>query len=170
MRIVANRNPRPARAGRQVRPGVTLLEVLVAIFFTGIGLLALLTLFPLGALSLAQAIQDDRADAVVAGADAMTAAAGKLLPATGEFLYQSLNNQSADPKAAAQLRQGYERLAAIAATIDAQLHDLAPNVTAPHPKRLLRRLMIEIRSIREAAEAMVRLLRLLEPAQPGSDL
>src|SRR4051812_18636147 len=42
------------------RHGVTLLEVLVAIFVMGIGLLALMVLFPLGALRMAQAIQDDR--------------------------------------------------------------------------------------------------------------
>jgi len=41
------------------RSGVTLLEVLVAIFVMGIGFLALLTLFPLGALRMAKAIQDD---------------------------------------------------------------------------------------------------------------
>jgi len=43
------------------RTGATLIEVLVAIFVMGIGLLALLTLFPLGALTMAQAIQNDRA-------------------------------------------------------------------------------------------------------------
>jgi hypothetical protein len=37
-----------------------LTEVLVAIFVMAIGLLALLTLFPIGALSMAQAIRDDR--------------------------------------------------------------------------------------------------------------
>jgi hypothetical protein len=37
-----------------------LTEVLVAIFVMAIGLLALLTLFPIGALSMAQAIKDDR--------------------------------------------------------------------------------------------------------------
>ena len=42
------------------RPGVTLIEVLVAIFVAALGLLALLSLFPLGALSMAQAIRDDR--------------------------------------------------------------------------------------------------------------
>src|SRR6516164_5473004 len=40
------------------RRGVTLIEVLVAIFIMGIGLLALLTLFPLGALSMARAVRD----------------------------------------------------------------------------------------------------------------
>src|SRR5579885_1848168 len=43
------------------RPGVTLTEVLVAIFIMGIGLLSLLVLFPLGALNMAQAIKDNRA-------------------------------------------------------------------------------------------------------------
>jgi hypothetical protein len=45
---------------KQIRPGATLTEVLVAIFVMAIGLLALLTLFPIGALSMAQAIKDDR--------------------------------------------------------------------------------------------------------------
>src|SRR5438105_4707990 len=44
----------------QTRTGATLTEVLVAIFVMAIGLLALLTLFPLGALSMAQAIKDNR--------------------------------------------------------------------------------------------------------------
>src|SRR3954463_6151804 len=42
------------------RPGVTLVEVLVAILITGIGLLSLLVLFPMGALEMAQAVKDDR--------------------------------------------------------------------------------------------------------------
>src|SRR5438270_7826562 len=50
--------------GRSTRRGVTLLEVLVAIFIMGIGLLAILTLFPLGALSMARAVRDDRAAAI----------------------------------------------------------------------------------------------------------
>ena len=43
------------------RPGFTLIEVLVAIFIMAIGLLALLTLFPLGALRMSQALTYDRA-------------------------------------------------------------------------------------------------------------
>ena len=39
------------------RRGATLLEVLVAIFVMGIGMLALLALFPLGVLTMRQAIQ-----------------------------------------------------------------------------------------------------------------
>lgn len=42
------------------RSGATLIEVLVSIFVMGIGLIALLALFPVGALNMAQAIKDDR--------------------------------------------------------------------------------------------------------------
>lgn len=51
---------RPLTSGFR-RSAATLLEVLVAIFIMGIGLIALLVLFPLGALTMAQAIQRDRA-------------------------------------------------------------------------------------------------------------
>src|SRR5262245_6716829 len=43
------------------RRGATLREVLVAIFVMGIRLIARLALFPIGVVSMAQAIQDDRA-------------------------------------------------------------------------------------------------------------
>jgi hypothetical protein len=43
------------------RDAATLVEVLVSIFVMGIGLMALLVLFPLGAMRMAQAIQDQRA-------------------------------------------------------------------------------------------------------------
>jgi prepilin-type N-terminal cleavage/methylation domain-containing protein len=42
------------------RSGVTLVEVMVAMFIMALGLMSLLTLFPLGALRMAQAIKDDR--------------------------------------------------------------------------------------------------------------
>src|SRR6516165_3206055 len=56
------------------RGGATLVEVLVAIFIMAIGLVTLLTLFPLGALSMAQAIQDDRAATAAANAVALATA------------------------------------------------------------------------------------------------
>jgi Tfp pilus assembly protein PilV len=43
------------------RRAVTLVEVLIAIFLMGIGLMAILSLFPLGSVQMAQAIQDQRA-------------------------------------------------------------------------------------------------------------
>ena len=42
------------------RKGATLIEVLVAMFVMSIGMVTLLALFPLGILSMAQAIKDDR--------------------------------------------------------------------------------------------------------------
>jgi hypothetical protein len=54
----------------QPRRGVTLTEVLVAIFVCGLGLMALMTLFPLGALNMAQAVKDDRAGHCAANATA----------------------------------------------------------------------------------------------------
>jgi hypothetical protein len=42
------------------RPAVTLMEVLITMFIMAIGMLALLALFPLGAVSMGQALKDDR--------------------------------------------------------------------------------------------------------------
>jgi hypothetical protein len=47
-------------AAADVTPTTTLTEVLASIFISGVGLLSILTLFPLGSLEMAQAIQDDR--------------------------------------------------------------------------------------------------------------
>ena len=51
----------PPPVAGEIVPQITLTEVLASIFITGVGQLALLTLFPLGALEMAQAIRDDRA-------------------------------------------------------------------------------------------------------------
>jgi hypothetical protein len=56
------------------RNATTLVEVLVAIFVMAIGLLTLLTLFPLGALSMSQAIKDDRTAHAASNAAAMAEA------------------------------------------------------------------------------------------------
>ena len=47
--------------GQGMRRGLSLTEVLIAIFIMGIGMIALLSLFPLGLLNMAWAIKDDRA-------------------------------------------------------------------------------------------------------------
>ncbi len=56
------------------RPGVTLIEVLTAIFVMAIGLLALLVLYPVGALSMARGVRDDRAAAAAANAASLAIA------------------------------------------------------------------------------------------------
>lgn len=53
------------------RQGATLVEVLVAIFVMGIGMIALLTLFPLGALRMALAIQEDNTTRAAGNANAV---------------------------------------------------------------------------------------------------
>jgi Tfp pilus assembly protein PilV len=53
------------------RPGITLTEVLVAIFVMALGMLSLLALFPLGALTMAQAIKDSRSAHAAANATAI---------------------------------------------------------------------------------------------------
>jgi hypothetical protein len=63
--------PRNREIEMQSRKGATLIEVLVAIFVMGIGLIALLTLFPLGALRMAQAIQDEKCAISVVDANAI---------------------------------------------------------------------------------------------------
>jgi hypothetical protein len=52
------------------RPGLTLTEVLVAMFVMALGLISLLTLFPLGALQIGSALRDDRCAQTALQADA----------------------------------------------------------------------------------------------------
>jgi hypothetical protein len=51
------------------RPGLSLVEVLVALFIMGLGTIAILTLFPLGALQMGQALKDDRTAQAAGQAD-----------------------------------------------------------------------------------------------------
>lgn len=60
------------------RRGVTLTEVLVAIFVCGLGLMALMTLFPLGASNMAQAIDDDRCGHAAANASSILRCAWRI--------------------------------------------------------------------------------------------
>ena len=76
--------------------GVTLVEVLVGIFITGIALLALLALFPVGALEMARAIKDDRAEQIAAEAAAFSQAAERVVLRTGDFVETSLLSQKID--------------------------------------------------------------------------
>ncbi len=55
----------------KTRTGLTLIEVLVAILIMGVGLLAVMTLFPLGLLNYGQAMQDDRVAQAAANAAAI---------------------------------------------------------------------------------------------------
>ena len=52
------------------RPGISLMEAMIAIGVMAIGLLSLLTLFPLGAVQIGQALKDDRCSEAALQADA----------------------------------------------------------------------------------------------------
>ncbi len=54
---------------RRSRPGITLTEVLIAMFVMALGMIALLTLFPLGVFQIGQALKDDRVTQTASQAD-----------------------------------------------------------------------------------------------------
>ena len=56
------------------RTGITLIEVLMAIFVMTIGMLGLLSMFPVAAMSMMQATQDDRATVQAANATSVAQA------------------------------------------------------------------------------------------------
>ncbi|MGL4552874.1 MAG: prepilin-type N-terminal cleavage/methylation domain-containing protein [Gemmataceae bacterium] len=53
------------------RPGVTLVEVLAAMAIMAIGMLAILVLFPMGALAIARSLKDDRCGTIAWNADSL---------------------------------------------------------------------------------------------------
>jgi hypothetical protein len=55
----------------QARRGLSLTEVLIAIFVMAIGMIALLVLFPLGMLNMAWALKNNRASQAISGANAV---------------------------------------------------------------------------------------------------
>jgi Tfp pilus assembly protein PilV len=142
--------------------GITLVEVLVAILITGVGLLAPLTLFPLGALNMAQAINDDRADAIAAQAATFSQSAEALGHRTELFARESLANGSVDLDTAAELRADYQDLALEAAVIEAQLEELRSELPRkqiqPHTHPLLK----QLRWIERRIDRLVRMFSILD--------
>src|SRR5262245_20567348 len=86
------------------RNAVTLTEVLIAIFVLSIGLMALLSLFPIGAAQMAQALKDQRCAecASIAGPQARMIwkeACNLLRPNTGtEVTFQDKNAEALNPR------------------------------------------------------------------------
>lgn len=120
------------------RRGVTLLEVLAAIFLTGVGLLALLTLFPLGALDMAEAVRDDRAAGEIrAGVVDLNESVAAVFPRLWPFVAASLANGAADPKQAAALRAGFENVAVKTEVLDATLRRYAHLVQGEDERKRL---------------------------------
>ena len=60
------------RSPNSRRPGLSLTEVLVALFVMALGIISLMTLFPLGAVQMGQALRDDRSGQTASQADGVT--------------------------------------------------------------------------------------------------
>jgi prepilin-type N-terminal cleavage/methylation domain-containing protein len=147
--------------------GVTLIEVLTAIFVMGIGLMALVTLFPLGALTMAQAIKDDRAAAIADQATAFSQAAENLVSKTQEFARESLLKGSVDVDEAARLDQEYEQLALDASYIEMQLEELQSSLPPPRIERYTAPLLAQIRAIERRLRHIRRMFSLIDLINPG---
>jgi hypothetical protein len=147
---------------RKSEAGSTLVEVLVAILAMGIGLLSLLTLFPVGALNMAQAVQDDRAAAIAEDARALSDAGQALLSDTRQFVARSIAQGSVDPADVARLREEYEDLDRHAADIEGQLGELQSALPPNEIRRYVSPLLAEIRAIRQRIDLVILLLSLLE--------
>jgi prepilin-type N-terminal cleavage/methylation domain-containing protein len=144
------------------RPGITLIEVLFAIFIVGVGLLALLTLFPLGVLELAQDIRDDRAGKLAIDAVALGEAGADLLSRTEEFIAASLASGKADAQRAAGLRANFESLKLLAEDIETRLVELNPLIRKGKLRRQYLVLLTQIDAIQCGINEMIDLLTLLE--------
>jgi prepilin-type N-terminal cleavage/methylation domain-containing protein len=151
--------------------GVTLVEVLVAIMLAGIGLLALLTLFPLGALSMAQAIKDDRDSRLHDVAHDLTIASTQLEVSLNHLtgLYtQWVQQQRAEPKALEladlMLQIQDDELARIAQKVRLRLPDLGETdrQLAKDVVRLLRHGRAMIAAVRRNLAVIENLQRALD--------
>jgi hypothetical protein len=144
--------------------GITLVEVLAAIFVMGIGLLALLTLFPLAALTMAQAVKDDRAGAIAAEATVFSQRGEDLVLKTQEFAQQSLLKGAVDLDLAARLEQEYEQLALDASYIEAQIEELQVSLPPRQIRRYTTPLLAQNRAIQRSLWRHRRLLSRLAQA------
>ena len=142
--------------------GSTLIEVLVAILVMGVGLLALLTLFPLGALDMAEAIPDDRTAAIAADARRLSDTGRDLLCRTATFAEESLANGAVDPAAAARLQQEYSDFVVQAAALEAQLEELQLEFPPERIQRHVGPLLAQLQAIQRTTAALIVLLSLLD--------
>ena len=149
--------------------GVTLTEVLVALFITGIGLLALLTLFPLGALELAQAIRDDRASHLQEVADELAVAAQEIETSVGQVrgLYLKWLQEGRATEKELQAIEGTMRSHSVALeAIGERVRSLFANLTRTdraHARRVLA-LVREGQSTLRALAINLRLVKLIQKA------
>jgi prepilin-type N-terminal cleavage/methylation domain-containing protein len=143
--------------------GVTLLEVLVAIFITGVGLLALLTLFPLGLVDLAQAIKDDRQSQLHDVADKLVGAAARLETSTQQVrgAYATwLQQQHAPVEQVQAISKTFTSLDDELASISEEVRSRLPSLTGAD-RKLATRVLHLIRNGRSTIRALQQNLRLI---------
>lgn len=74
--------------GRRDAAGITLLEVLVALFVAGVGLLSLLALFPTALQNMSQAVQDNRSGHVQQSAATLADSVSDTTAGISDFVAQ----------------------------------------------------------------------------------
>ena len=165
MKVSFRQKPRVRIHGAD-RTAITLVEVLVAIFIIGVGLLALLTLFPLGALELAQAIKDDRAGTIAAESQVLSDAGLEVLGRTSDFLDEA-SQGNVDRQEAAALQLQYEDLADAATVIEGQLLELRPSVPKRRVRPKVEVLLAQVRAIERGLRSMSALFGMLAEGTPN---
>ena len=142
--------------------GSTLIEVLVAIFVMGVGLLALLTLFPLGAFEMAQAIPDDRTAAIAADARQLSDTGRDLLCRTAKFAEESLAKGAVDPAVAARLQREFADLVVQVEALETELEELRTAFPPEDIQRYVGPLVAQTRAIRQTITPLIVLLSLVD--------
>jgi prepilin-type N-terminal cleavage/methylation domain-containing protein len=163
---------RPLNSKRSRSRGITLTEVLVAIFIMGIGLLALLSLFPLGALTMAQAIKDDRESQLQDVAVSLEFESGRIQNSVDlvRTLYESwLSQGGADPKQVAVAVVILESHATGLASLEDDVRSRLPNLNQSD-RKLAREILRLLRDGRRVIHALQRNLRVIQNLQRAGTL
>jgi prepilin-type N-terminal cleavage/methylation domain-containing protein len=115
------------------RPGVTLIEVLIATFILSIGMLAIMALFPIGAVSMARAINQTRAADHGANSDATFRIywKGAWTDQNGGGVRSSSNEAYAASGFTEDMIPLLDRRRAANGTINPTVSDIPPNSSQP---------------------------------------
>lgn len=149
------RSHRTTRPGRR---GVTLLEVLVAIFIAGVGLLSLLTLFPIGMTNMARAVNDDRSGHLKPLAVEIEKIRDDVVASSQAALADLLQRDTS--RAAAHCQQFATHDAQLTAMIQT-LDKIRPNLQDEKVRQLAERLSRELTKWRETVRDVKESFRVL---------
>jgi prepilin-type N-terminal cleavage/methylation domain-containing protein len=145
---------RSYRKSRPRRSGVTLLEVLIAIFILGVGLVSLATLFPIGLTRLANAARNSRSALLRPIADDIVKVRDDVAASTNDALADLLQGDTAQADGHAKQFAVHE--AQLAALIQ-KIRQVRPNLQDPKDRLLADRALRELarwqRTVREVKES-----------------